>query len=45
MPKRYREIVGDGGSNTLAQVEEFQARGMATVTPELMDEYLAGIRF
>lgn len=26
MPKRYRDIVGDGGSNILAQVEEFQAR-------------------
>lgn len=26
MPKRYRDIAGDGGSNILAQVEEFQAR-------------------
>ncbi len=26
MPKRYRDIVGDGGSNIQAQVEEFQAR-------------------
>jgi ATP-binding protein involved in chromosome partitioning len=26
MPKRYRDIVGDAGSNILAQVEEFQAR-------------------
>ena len=26
MPKRYRDIVGDGGSNILVQVEELQAR-------------------
>ncbi len=26
MPKRYRDIVGDGGSKILAQVDEFQAR-------------------
>lgn len=26
MPKRYRDIVGDGGSNIIAQVEEAQAR-------------------
>lgn len=26
MPKRYRDIVGDGGSDILAQVEELQAR-------------------
>ncbi len=26
MPKRYRDIVGDGGSKILAQLDEFQAR-------------------
>lgn len=66
MPKRYAEIVGDGGSNILAQVEEMAAearllrlppiarpmarmavsryareRGLATVTPEVMDDYRA----
>lgn len=68
MPKRYAEIVGDGGSNILAQVEEMagripprllrlppiarpmarmavsryaRERGLAMVTPEVMDDYRA----
>jgi len=33
MPKRYRDIVGDGGTNILAQVEERQARLRARMVP------------
>lgn len=38
MPKRYRDIVGDGGSNILAQVEEIGARVRARMA---RDEYRA----
>jgi len=33
MPKRYRDIVGDGGSNIVAQVEERQARLRVRMAP------------